>query len=257
MLHKRLMRIALTALAVLLVNAALAQPKSKAKPDLSGIWQAMNTANWELEAHAAEAGPVASLGALLAVPAGIGFVKEGKIPYLPAALAKRNSNRAQRWTTDPELKCFMSGVPRANYLPYPFQIIQGKDTILISYEFADAVRTVYMQEPGPAPASSWMGWNTGHWDNNTLVINVSAQNDQTWLDRSGNYHSDKLEVTERYTLLGNDVLMYEATLTDPEVFAQPWTIRMPLYRHKEDNAQLIEFKCIPFAESALYDAIGK
>lgn len=238
-----------------LLQAQQATPA--ATPNLNGIWQAVNTANWELEAHAAEAGPIASLGALLAVPAGTGVVVGGSIPYLPAALEKRQSNRLQRWTADPEIKCYMPGVPRANYLPYPFQIVQGTDTILMSYEFADAVRTIHMQDPGPAPAKSWMGWNVGHWENNTLVVEVSDQNNQTWLDRSGNHHSDKLHVTERYTPMGDDILLYEATLTDPEVFAEPWTIRMPLYRRQEDNAQLIEFKCIPFAESVLYDAIGK
>ena len=230
---------------------------STAIPDISGIWQAMNTANWELEAHAAEAGPIASLGALLAVPGGIGYVEGGRIPYLPAALAKREENRAQRWSADPELKCFMPGVPRANYLPYPFQIIQGKDTLLFSYEFADAVRTVHLNDPGPAPAKSWMGWNVGHWESGSLVVDISSQHAATWLDRSGNYHSDKLQVSERYTPMGADILLYEATLTDPAVFSGPWTLRMPLYRHKEANAQLVEFKCIPFVESVLYDAIGR
>ena len=244
----------------LLLLPALAQAQSAATastPDLNGIWQAMNTANWELEAHAAEAGPIASLGALLAVPAGVAYVVEDNIPYLPAALEKRQANRLQRWTADPEIKCYMPGVPRANYLPYPFQIVQGADTILMSYEFADAVRTVHMQDPGPAPAKSWMGWNVGHLEGTSLVVEITDQNNQTWLDRSGNFHSDKLHVTERYTPMGSDMLLYEATLTDPEVFAAAWTIRMPLYRRKEANAQLIEFKCIPFAESVLYDAIGR
>lgn len=250
-----LMRFCVIGAVALPASAVLAQQPGV--PDLNGIWQAMNSANWELEAHAAEAGPIPSLGALLAVPAGIGYVVEGEIPYLPEALAKRQSNREQRWSADPEIKCYMPGVPRANYLPLPFQIVQGSDTILFTYEFADAVRTVHLKDPGPAPAKSWMGWNVGHWDGNSLVVEVSDQNDQTWLDRSGNYHSDKLHVTERYTPMGGDVLMYEATLTDPEVFASAWTIRMPLYRHREDNAQLIEFKCIPFAESVLYDSIGR
>jgi hypothetical protein len=254
--HK--LRATLTGLVLLFPVSLLAQPTAQpTPPDLSGIWQALNTANWELEAHTAEAGPIPSLGALLAIPPGPGYVVGGTIPYLPAALEQRNTNRAQRWSADPEIKCYMPGVPRANYMPYPFQIIQGADTLLFSYEFADAVRTIYMSDPGPAPAISWMGWNVGHWEDTTLVVEVSAQHAATWLDRSGNYHSNTLHVTERYTPAGKDLLLYEATVEDPEIFSEPWTIRMPLYRLKEGNAQLMEFKCIPFAEHALYDGIGE
>jgi hypothetical protein len=234
-----------------------AAPSAPERPNLSGIWQSLNAANWELEAHAAEPGPVASLGALFAVRPGPGVVVDGEIPYLPAALEQRNRNREHRWTDDPERKCFMPGVPRATYLPQPFQIVQGTDTILISYEFADAVRIVYMNDPGPAPDFSWMGWSVGHWEGDTLVVDVTFQNDQTWLDRSGNYHSDALHVVERYTPKSPDVLMYEATLEDPKVFSRPWTIRMPLYRHVEANAQVMEFKCIPFVEDLLYGEIGR
>jgi len=233
-----------------------AQPDAVARPNLSGVWQALNTANWELEAHSAEAGPAPMLGALLAVPPGPSFVVGGAIPYLPDALAKRRENRANRWTADPEIKCFMPGVPRANYMPYPFQIVQGTDTVMMTYEFADAVRIVHLQDPGEAPADSWMGWNVGRWDGDTFVVDVTAQHDDTWLDRSGNYHSNALHVVERYTLRSPDVLLYEATIEDPNVFSEPWTIRMPLYRRLDENAQLMEFKCIPFAEPALYDHVG-
>ena len=243
-------------LAALLTAPALAQSKGK-QPNLSGVWQAANTANWELEAHAAEAGPAPELGALLAVPPGPGVVVGGEIPYLPAALAKRKKNREQRWIADPERKCYMPGVPRAAYLPYPFQIVQGADKIMMTYEFADAVRIVHMKDPGPAPADSWMGWSVGRWEGNTLVVDVTAQNADTWLDRSGNYHSASLHVVERYTLRSPDVLMYEARIEDPEVFSKPWTIRMPLYRQLDDGAQLMEFKCIPFAEHVLYDRVGR
>jgi hypothetical protein len=217
----------------------------------------MNTANWDLEPHGAEPGPTPATGALLAVRPGPGVVVGGEIPYLPAAREQRQKNRAQRWTEDPEAKCFMPGVPRANYLPQPFQIVQGTDTILFSYEFADAVRIVYMTDPGPAPDYSWMGWSVGHWDGNTLVVDVTFQRKDTWLDRSGNYHSDALHVVERYTLQSPNVILYEATLEDPKVYSRPWTIRMPLYRHLEENAQLMDFKCIPFVEDLLYHDIGR
>jgi hypothetical protein len=243
-------------LAAVLAAPALAQQTKGAKPNLSGVWQALNTANWDLEAHAAEAGPPA-FGALLAVPPGPGVVVGGEIPYLPKAQVQRKKNREERWTADPEAKCYMPGVPRATYLPYPFEIVQGTDKIMLSYEFADAVRLVHMTDPGPAPADSWMGWSVGRWDGNTLVVDVTAQNADTWLDRSGNYHSASLHVVERYTLRSPDLLMYEATIEDPEVFSKPWTIRMPLYRRLDDGTQLMEFKCIPFAEHLLYDHIGR
>jgi hypothetical protein len=150
----------------------------------------------------------------------------------------------------------MPGVPRANYMPYPFQIVQGTDAIMMTYEFADAVRIVHLNDPGEAPADSWMGWNAGRFDGDTLVVGVTAQHDDTWFDRSGNYHSNALHVVERYTLRSPDVLLYEATIEDPNVFVRPWTIRMPLYRRLDENAQLMEFKCIPFAEPVLYEHIG-
>jgi hypothetical protein len=241
--------------AVLLTMSVDAQPA--AQPNLSGIWQALNTANWDLQAHAAEAGPAPGLGALVAVKPGPGVVVGDEIPYLPAALEQRKWNRDHRWTADPESKCFMPGVPRANYLPHPFQIVQGTDAVIMSYEFADAVRIVHMSDPGPAPADSWMGWNVGRWEGDTLVVDVTAQNADTWFDRAGNYHSSALHVVERYTLQTPNIIMYEATIEDPEVFSRPWAIRMPLYRHVAENAQLMEFKCIPFAEDVLYGEIGR
>jgi hypothetical protein len=227
------------------------------RPDLSGIWQALNTANWDLEPHPAEAGPVPGLGTLLAIPPGTGVVVGGEIPYLASALPQREENRRNRWRDDPEIKCFMPGVPRANYMPYPFQIIQGTDTIMISYQFADAVRIIHMDDPGPAPDYSWMGWSVGRWEGDTLVVEVTDQNDRTWFDRSGNYHSVDLRVTERYTRESPNVIRYEATIEDPQVFSRPWTIRMPLYRHLNEDARVLDFKCIPFVEDLLYEDIGR
>lgn len=227
------------------------------KPNLSGIWQAMNAANWDIQGHAAAPGPLPQLGAVGAIPPGLGIVVGDDIPYLPEAAAKKKENSANRLTLDPEVKCFLPGVPRATYMPYPFQIIQGTDTIMFSYEFADAVRLVNMKNAGSAPADSWMGWSAGHWDGNTLVVDVTSQNDQTWFDRAGDFHSDALHVVERYTPVDANILMYEATLEDPKVFSRPWKISMPLYRHIEKNAQLMEFKCIPFSEDVLYGDAGK
>jgi len=222
------------------------------KPDLNGIWQAMNTADWDLETHGSAPGPVSALGAIGAVPPGEGVVEGGTIPYLPAAAVHRKENYKRRWTDDPEIKCFMPGVPRATYLPYPFQIVQGPATILITHAYAGAVRTVRMGNPGKSPSDSWMGWSVGHWEGDTLVIDVTSFNDQTWFDRAGNFHSDALHVVERYTPRGPDILHYEATIQDPKVFSRPWKIGMPLYRHVEKNAHLMEYQCIPYAEDVLY-----
>jgi hypothetical protein len=227
------------------------------KPDLSGIWQAMNSANWDIRAHAAAPGPVSSLGAIGAVSPGQGVVEGGEIPYLPAAAAKQKENYAKRWTADPEIKCYMPGVPRANYMPYPFEIAQSANTILISYEYAGAVRTVRMGNAGKSPADSWMGWSVGHWEGDTLVVDVTSFNEDTWFDRAGDFHSDALHVVERYTPRGPDVLDYEATIEDPKVFSRAWKIGMPLYRHLEKNAHLMEFQCIEFAEDVLYGPLRR
>lgn len=226
------------------------------KPDLDGIWQALNTADWDLSPHAAKGGPIASLGAQGAEPGGIGVVEGGAIPYLPAALKTRAENYNKRFTEDPEIKCYMPGVPRAVYMPFPFQIVQSSKVILVSYEFAAASRTIFM---GAAPdgGDSWMGTSAGHWEGDTLVVDVSGLIDRTWFDRAGDFHSDALHVTERYTPVNEDVMHYEATITDPKVFSRPWKISMPLYRHLEPNARLMEFRCAEFVEELLYGKFRK
>ena len=227
------------------------------KPDLNGVWQAMNTANWDLRAHSAQAGPVVSLGAEFAEPGGTSVIEGGEIPYLPAALATKNANFAKRYTDDPELKCYMPGIPRSTYSPYPFQIVQSPKNIIMAYEFAGASRTVYMEKVTDSQADSWMGHSTGKWEGDTLVIDVTGLNDQTWFDRAGDFHSNKLHVVERYTPLSADALRYEATIEDPATFSRPWKIGMPLYKHLEKNAQLSEFKCVEFVEELMYGQYRK
>jgi len=227
------------------------------KPNLNGIWQALNTANWDLESHTAAHGPVSSLGAVFSVPPGLGVVEGDEIPYLPSAAAKKKENQANWVKLDPEVKCYLPGVPRATYLPYPFQIVQSQQNILMSYEYAGAVRVINMGAPTKAPADSWMGWSNGHWEGETLVVDVTSLNDQTWFDRAGNFHSDALHVVERYTPRSADVLTYEATIEDPKVFSRPWKINMPLYRRVEKNARLLEYKCVEFAEELLYGPLSK
>ena len=230
---------------------------AEGRPDLNGIWQSLNEANWNLEAHAASGAVRPEFGAQFAVPPGLGVVEGGTIPYLPAALERRNQNFEDRQMLDPEVKCYLPGVPRATYMPYPFQIIQSQDTILFNYEYAGAVRVVGMGDPTEAPADSWMGWSNGRWEGDTLVVDVAAQTDQTWFDRAGNFHSSALHVVERYTPRSPDTLMYEATIDDPNTFSRPWTIRMPLYRRVEANAQIMEFRCPEFAEELLYGHLRK
>ena len=222
------------------------------KPNLSGIWQAINSADWDIQGHAARSGPVVALGAIGAVPAGLSVVEGDEIPYQPAAAAKKKENFEHWLTLDPEVKCYMAGVPRATYQPFPFQIVQTPTHVLIGYEFASAIRTVYMDSKPKAPSDSWMGWSVGHWEGDTLVVDVTDFNDQTWFDRAGNFHSDALHVVERYTPISPDALMYEATIEDPKVFTRPWKMSMPLYRRLERNAQLLEFKCVEFVEELMY-----
>jgi hypothetical protein len=251
---------------------------SDGHPNLSGIWQAMNSAHWDLEDHAARQGPLIALGGAYSVPQGVGVVDGGTIPYRPEALAKKKENharsvalltRAAKEETgpriamedyhvfDPEIPCYLPGVPRATYMPYPFQIVQSSETVLISYEYDNASRIVRMNSKEEAPTDSWMGWSRGRWEGETLVIDVTALREETWFDRAGNFHSDALHVVERYTPIDNDHLHYEATIEDPKVFTRPWKISMPLYRRVESLAQLGEYLCVEFASELLYAQYSK
>jgi len=227
------------------------------KPNLNGIWQALNEANWDLEAHAAGFSRVLALGAADATPPGLGVVEGGPIPYLPAAATKKKENFEKRVTLDPEIKCYLPGVPRAMYQGMPFQIIESPNVIMMAFQFAGAVRTVNMGKPTEAPADSWMGWSNGRWEGETLVIDSTGFNDQSWLDRAGNFHSDQLHVVERITARSADTLNYEATIEDPQTFSRPWKISMPLYRRVERNAQIMEFKCVEFVEDLIYGHLRK
>ena len=241
-------------------GAAAARPATIAgKPNFNGVWQALGNAYWNLEDHSASGlSQFWQLGAIAAIPAGQSVVEGGTIPYLPAGLKKRQENMAGWPKTDPEAKCYMPGIPRATYMPYPFQIVQGQKDILFVYEYASSNRIVHMINHTEPPVDSWMGWSDGKWDGDTLVIEVTANNDQTWFDRSGNHHSDQLKVTERYALApGGNHINYSATIEDPRTFSRPWTIRMPLYRRMEQNVQLLEFKCVEFSEELLYGDLKK
>ena len=248
----------------LFVTAAAGQaPAYKAprsadgKPNLNGIWQALNEASWDIEGHAAAPGLVTALGAAAAVPPGLGIVEGGPIPYQPAAAARKKENFEKRLTLDPEIKCYLPGVPRAMYMPYPFQIVQTPKFIMMAFTYARAVRTIYMDDQKEAPADSWMGWSNGHWEGETLVVDTTGFNDQTWFDRAGNFHSDALHVVERYTAASPDRLLYEATIEDAKVFTRPWKMSMPLYRRVEKGAQIMDFRCVEFVEDLIYGHLRK
>jgi hypothetical protein len=253
-------------------TAAYRAPRTPdGKPDFNGIWQAMNEANYDIQAHMARpamalragpygpvpAAPVLALGAVGSVPPGMGVVEGDEIPYKPEALAKKKDNQEKWLDRDPEIKCYLPGIPRATYMPYPFQIFQSPSALFFAYEYAGAVRNVYLKDPGPAPIDSWMGQSVGRYEGESLIIESSGFNDTTWFDRAGNHHSDKLKTTERFTRTSPDVINYEVTIEDPVTFTKSWKMSMPLYRRAEKNAQLLDFKCVEFVEELLYGKYRK
>ena len=224
-------------------------------PNLNGIWQALNTAYWNLEGHSVDGFPKQfwQLGAIGVIPAGQSVLRGGgAIPYLPEALKKRNENRSKWPEADPEAKCYMLGVPRVTYQNFPFQIFQGNGDLLMVYPFAATNRVIYMKEHSEAPVDSWMGRSNGTWEGDVLVVTTTSQNGESWLDRAGDFASNQLKVTERFKLLDVNHIWYEATLEDPQTFSRPWTIEMPLYRLIDNNAQLMEHKCVPYTDMLLY-----
>lgn len=226
------------------------------RPDFNGIWQALGTAHWDIQDHSAQPGPPA-FGALFATPGGQGVVEGNEIPYQPWAALQKAENFKNRFTSDPVAKCFLPGVPRATYMPFPFRIFQTPRYIMIVYEFARAVRTIHMVEPKPNPFPTWMGHSVGRWDGDTLVVDVKDLVADTWFDQAGNFHSEALQVTERYTLMKSDHVHYEVTINDPQVFTRPWRMSMPLYRRMDSNVQLVEFNCVEFAEEMMFGHLRK
>ncbi len=246
------------------------------KPNFSGIWQANNEANWDLEAHAARPGmvtqpgpypfsfaevpaaPVLALGAAGGVPGSIGVVEgDGQIPYLPEAAAIKLENAAHWIDRDPELKCYLPGIPRAMYMPYPFQIVQSTNKIQMAYAFTSTARTIHLDDVAGPPDDTYMGHSVGRWEGDTLVVDVTNFNGRNWFDRAGNFHSAALRLEERFTPISPDAIQYEVTIEDPNVFARPWRISMPIYRRLEPNIQLLEYRCIEFVEEFLYGHVRK
>jgi len=273
---KKLSILAATAAAFVMAGtgtafAQAAQPATiEGKPNLNGIWQSMSRANDNLEPHSASPAPLRAVdreyGVLGAIPAGLGVVEGGKIPYKPEALERLNENRQHLVKYDPQAACYLPGIPRATYLPYPFQIVQGgNDDMLFVYEYANANRVIEMRDVDIPPIDTWMGTSYGKWEGDTLVVTTLAQSPGeykapggvmlegvTWLDRAGNYLTNTTTVVERFKKIDNDHIQYSATVEDPNLYTKPWTLSMVLYRNVEPNAQLLEFRCVPFSEMMLY-----
>ena len=214
-------------------QAPAAPRTSNVRPNLQGIWQVLNTAAWDIQDHPARLG----------VPAGQGIVDGNEIPYQPAALAKKRANFENRASADPETKGYLPGVPRIMFMPFPFQIFQTPDQIVMVFEYDRGVRNIYTNgTPHPrGPLNWWMGDSRGRWEGNTLVVDVVYFTDQTWFDRAGNFHSDALHLVERFTPAGPDHINYEVTVEDPNVFSKPWTMRTVFYRRKEPNVRVLEY----------------
>ena len=226
-------------------------------PNLNGIWQTINTANIDLLDHASKQSPVLEMGALGAEPGGPTVVEGGVLPYKPEALAKKKKNAENRMALDPEVRCYLPGVPRATYMPYPFQIFHSTKAIAIAYQYDGAFRNIALKDPGPAPIDTWMGQSWGKWEGDTLVVDVTGLDERTWFDRAGDFHSDALHVVERYTLVSPVMINYEATIEDSNVFTKSWKISMPLFKHTEKNARLMDFKCVEFVEDLMYGQFSK
>jgi hypothetical protein len=217
------------------------------RPNLAGVWQVMNSAAWDIQDHHAESFP--GLPNRFAMPGGRGVVEGGDLPYQPEAAAKKRENFAKREQIDPEAKCFLPGVPRVMYMPFPFQIVQTPRQVSMLFEYVHATRNVFMDTPHPkGPIEWWMGDSRGRWEGDVLVVDVVHFTNQTWFDRSGNHHSEALHLVERYSLTGPDHINYEVTVEDPKVFTRPWKMTMPLYRRKEAGPQILDFECYTFGE---------
>lgn len=238
-----------TAMASLRAQSSAPRSARAARPDITGIWQALTTASWNIQDHSAERG----------VPGGQGVVEGGEIPYTPAGLEKRAENAKHRPTTDPEASCYMAGVPRAMYMPYPFQILQSENFVTMVFEYALTVRRIYVDgstHPEGIP-TSWMGDSRGRWDGGTFVVDTTGLNGNSWFDRAGNPQSESTHLVERFTPRGRDHIDYEVTVEDPTLYTRPWTLRMPLYRRLEANVQLLEYPCVSFLEDEYVESRRK
>ena len=242
--------IAALAVSLPIALAHAAGPKiprlANGKPDFSGIWQTTSAAEYDLEPHSAR--PDA--------PPGPGVVEGNVIPYLPEALEQKKKNFAARDELDPRLKCWTLGTPRGIYYPEPFQIFQRDRDLTIVFQFGQSVRTIHTNgtlHPVVTDNEFWLGDSRGHWEGDTLVVDVRDFTEETWLDRAGNFHSPDMHLVERFTPMSADHILYEVTVEDPTVFTRPWKMSMPLYRRQERNAEVLEYECLSYLLDETWD----
>ena len=216
-------------------DSAVIPRTTDGRPDLSGIWQTLSAADDDLEPHSTRKD----------APPSRGVVEGDVIPYQAWALAQRKKNFEARATADPRSKCFSLGTPRGIYYPEPFQVFQRPRDVTILHQFGHSVRTIHTNgtDHPEGQLDFWAGDSRGHWDGDTLVVDVTDFNDETWFDRAGNFHSDALHVVERWTLVDANTIDYTATIEDSKVFTRPWSLGVQLHRHREPNFQLIENYC--------------
>ncbi len=249
-MSRSIVKLALAGLfAVVLSAAASAQTPSGiprtsgGKPDFTGIWQTLSEADFDLQPHAGR----------YDAPPSAGVVEGGAIPYRPEALAQKQSNFAARLKDDPRLKCWTLGAPRSVYYPAPFQIFQRDRDLTLAHQFGHQVRTIHTNgtgHPDQTEQGFWLGDSRGHWEGDTLVVDITEFNEETWLDRAGDYHSEALHVVERWSFVDKDTIRYRATLDDPKVYSRPWTLEVLLNRRRDKNFELIEDYCqtLPYDE---------
>ncbi len=213
------------------------------KPDLTGVWQAGSTrrGTWE------EANADGGLGGGPAVPTAPGKAaappRREPAPYQPWAAQKVLESFNRRAIDDPTAYCLPPGVPRVTSVGlFPMQIVQTPRTIVMMYEYLNAFRTIAIDAKHPDDLEpSFMGDSVGHWEGDTLVVDVTGFNDKTWLIGAGTFHSEELHVTERYTRTDFDTIRYEATMEDPKVLTKPWVFRTTIMRR--DGTRLREYIC--------------
>jgi hypothetical protein len=217
-----------------------AVPRTAAgKPDMSGIWVATG-AIMLFEGEEAFAAARAADAAVGRPPGNSGETP----PYKPEAEAQRQYFLSRRGIDDPMAQCLLTGVPRINFRPLPFEIVQLPDRMIMLYEIHHAFRIIPTdgREPPEDAEPSYLGESVAHWDGDTLVVDVTSFNTQTWLSGVGTIHSEDLKVTERYTRDSFDTIRYEATMEDPAVLTRPWTIRETF--RLRPNERIREYECI-------------
>jgi hypothetical protein len=231
---------------VLFAAAAFAQAHSDppvprasdGKPDLTGVWQAGSDriGTWE-EVNGASGGRGAARTAHPVEPT------RGPAPYQDWAAAKVLESFNRRGIDDPDARCLPPGVPRTTTMGlFPMQIVQTPKQIVMLFEVYHVFRVIPIDQPHPDDAEpTYMGNSVGHWDGDTLVVDVTNFNDETWLAGTGTFHSDQLHVVEKFKRVDYNTIQYEATLTDPKVLTKPWVIRTTIMLRP--GTRLREYEC--------------